>query len=252
MKRSAALAAYLFVSMTCIKTFAQSTLVLNASTSHDRLTGGQANWLSNQLRIESKAQNHEGWYFGAKETERFRLRDQEISVGTIWAPNINTHIQFELGGSTTHNILPKSYADLNSHFNLGHDWGATLGGRISEFSIGRTAVLRAGIERYFGKEYLSYTLFSGGPEGHLPSSVHRLQWVHYARNHSSLSVAFLHGQESENIGSNLFSTNQVRGWVIGAFRPLSATWGMRIEANNIQQGNLYTRSGVSVGIQHHF
>lgn len=236
----------------CANALAQPEMAVDAGVSHDTLSGGRSDWVARHLRLNLLKENHESLYAGGRETERFRLKDQEMYFGGVFALGSNFHLQTELGSSPSHHILPQTYGDLNGHLNLGNGWGVDLGGRLSEYRIGTTSVIRGGLERYFGNERVTYTLFSGGPEGIAPNLSHRLQWVHYVNDLDSVGISRVQGHESENLGTNHFTTSKVQGWMLSGHQSLSRHWGLNWEAGTIRQGDMYTRTGVQIAIRHRF
>jgi len=230
----------------------QSPLSVDVGASTEALNHGYAHWQSQFVRISQQHPDFSGWFAGARQTRRFNLEDQEGQFGKSWQVFPGTHLNAEVGGSSTHRVLPRHYVDLSVHQALPAGWGVEVGGRRSQYDTTSTQVWRGMVERYLGAERLSYQVFVGGPEGSGNSSSHRVQWAHYYADQHFWALSWVRGRETESLGNHTFLTSDVQGLTLNGRHGLMPQLDLLWEAGTLKQGELYSRHGVSLALRYTF
>lgn len=219
--------------------------------SYERLTKDFSDWLS--LHVEaSKAFNvRTSLHATFRETERFSLKDQELKAG-LHFPFGRTWAAFvEWGVSPSHRVLPKwsLLAQLERLFEIG--WVVYAGLRRTEFPAAATNSWIATIETYWGSNRASYSFYLNRLEGSGTSASHVLQSSYYYDFFSSLNLTFSIGRELENILplGGVLSTH-VRSLAFFGRHWFANRWAVSYQISVHEQGDIYTRKGMEVGLRY--
>lgn len=225
---------------------------LEIGASHETLSRGLPDWRSRYLLLEHRRPERQVFYAGWRDTERYRLRDDEVHGGA-WLPlSASTQLQVEAGTSGSHRVLARHYGLLGLQVEPAPGWGLSAGLKRSAYDAGNTRVLSLGAERYLGNERFAYTLFAGGPDGAATVSSHHLQWNHYYGDRDWIGISIAAGRESEHGGAGRFITSRVTNATLAGRHQFARGWGLSWEAGRQRQGDLYTRGGLRLGLRHDF
>lgn len=225
---------------------------MEAAFSRENLSRGLPAWQERNVLIERHRADKQVLYGGLRETERYQLTDSELHLGAYQPLTQRMQLQVEAGASSTHRVLASRYGVLGLQAQPWAGWGVSAGWRRSSYDSGNTGVVNLGVEHYRGAERFAYTLFSGGPDGagRLPS--HRLQWTHYYGERDWLGIAAVSGRETEHAGSGRFLTSRISSLALGGRHGVGPSTALVWEIGRQRQGELYTRSGVRLGLRHAF
>lgn len=223
-----------------------------AGFSTEHLSRGLPPWRTFYLVGEWHSKERKVLYGGLRETQRYALTDREAHIGGIFQVIDNVQAQIEAGYSNTHLVLAKAYGQMQIHYQPTPEWALGAGLKRSHYDVGRSRVFNFSADRYIGKERFGYTLYLGGPNNSGFSPSHRWQWAHYYRDHDWIGVTLNQGRETEHAGSSGFLTSNVSGISLSGHHDIAIDWALIWNAGRQRQGDLYTRSGVFVGIRHAF
>lgn len=223
--------------------------------SDEHLTRGYAPWRS--VYLNSRWNATSDWTFngGLREVERHGLKDDEIRAGISLPFACCSHLQFELGHSTSHHVLPENYVEFRIESELAKGWVGAAGWRRSAFDAGMTNVGHLAIERYLGNQRIGYTLYEGKPDGANFSTSHKLHWAwHYdsGDERNRLGVSAINGHETENTGSSGFLTTSVESLQFSGLHWFDRRWAIDWEVGRTHQGDIYTRRGIRLGLRRAF
>lgn len=225
---------------------------IEAGAEREHLTRGLPDWSSRFALIEHRDAQGRVAYGGWRDTERYRLRDHELHAGGYLPLAPSLQLQAEAGASGSHRVLSRHYGLVGLHFQPAQGWGLSGGMRRAGYDAGNTGVINLGVEHYTGNERFAYTLFAGGPDGAALASTHRLQWNHYYGDHDWFGIAIAEGRETEHDGSGAFITSRVRNFSLAGRHGLGKGLALKWEAGRQRQGELYTRSGLRLGLRFAF
>lgn len=223
-----------------------------AGVSHERLTRGLPSWRSRYLAAEWQGVDRRVLYGGLRETERYALKDSEVHLGGVLPLAASLQLQLEAGVSDSHRVLAARYGLLRLDYQPAPGWSLAAGWRRSAYDAGMSGVGHLSVDRYFGAERVSYTLYEGGPDGGALLPSHRWQWAHYYGERDWIGLSLNHGRETEYAAGGNFITSRVSGATLAGRHQLAAGWALTWDAGRQRQGDFYTRSGVRLGLRHAF
>jgi YaiO family outer membrane protein len=216
------------------------------------LSGGRSDWTDTGALLDVRLPSRFAWGGYGRETERFDLRDSEAGgslyapLGESWAASLDATM------SSTHRVLPRHSLMGQLEKRLGQGWNVRGGLRRSEYASGRADLRLITLERYFARERVAYTFYSGQAERGGSAPAHRLDWSHYFNERGSVGVSVARGREVENIPPEGVLITDVRSLGVSASYWLSARWGVSLVGETLEQGTLYRRHGIRAGLRHRF
>ena len=226
---------------------------VEAGFSHEKLSGGRQDWNSRYLEAAHKFAERQTVYGAVRETERFGLRDSEVSAGYYHPLTSTLTGQIEGSYSSEHNVLPRYSASAQLAWQAGNGWVASGGLRHSEYTATGTDLALFGLERYWSSFRAGYTLYLGKPEGASSASAHRITLGYYYGEGSSITIGGTRGREVENVGPPVGVTStDVRAIGLAGRHWFTQSWAFTYDLLAQQQGSLYRRNGVRLGLRYRF
>lgn len=229
-----------------------SSWALEAGVSRESLTRGLPDWSSRYLAAERRTPEHGSLYAGWRQTQRYARDDREAHAGGLLPLGVDTQLQLEAGRSDSHRVLPAGYGLLQWMHKPAEGWTVGAGLRRSAYDLGWTRVANVNIDRYLGNERFGYSLYGGGPDRSGLSASHRLQWAHYYGDRDWIGLSLTKGQETEATGGARFLTSRVSAVSLSGRHSLAPHWSLIWDAGRQRQGDLYSRSGASLGLRRTF
>lgn len=220
--------------------------------SHDSLDKGYDNWHSLYLDGAHRFGERHSLYGELRETNRFNLRDREISGG-YYSPLAETWTGLlEASVSPDHNVLPNSlFGQAQKAFDGG--WDVQAGLRRSQYNAASTGLMVLTGERYWGNYRAAYTFYLGRPQGAGAAPSHSGQLSYYYDERSYLTLGAATGRQVENLGDGLgVLTTNVNSASVSGRHWLNSRWAVSYEAITERLENLYSRKGVRLGLRHAF
>ena len=219
----------------------------------ERLTNNQPDWRSLYLEGVHRFRERQAIYGGLRTVDRFGLSDSESWLGYYHPLDQNWTLNLEGSMSPQHNVLPEYslYGQLSR--KLPYGWIANAGLRHSEYTRSAVNMLVLGAERYWGNWRGGYTIYTAQPEGAPSGSAHRFQVDYYYGDRSSIGLSVTGGKEVENVGPPRgVITTDVRDLPLTGRHWFSPQWGLSWDVVAHEQGDLYRRYGVRLGLRHSF
>lgn len=220
---------------------------------HERLSGGRPDWRSIYLEGSHPLGERRVIYGGLRETLRFGLADTEIWAGYSHPLGREWTAVVEGSASGEHRVLPKYSAlgQLTRHLPGG--WGLSAGLKHSEYSLSGVNLLVLGAERYWGNFRAGYNLYAGRPEGATTGVAHRFALNYYYGERSTVGIALAAGREVENVGPPLgVASTDVRSLSLSGRHWFAPSWALSWDLLAHEQGSLYRREGIRLGLRHRF
>lgn len=221
---------------------------LQLEGARERLDGGYEDWSERRAQLAWRPAPGQAYFGGYRATERFGQRDREVAAGAyipVAGPGATLHV--EASASSTHRVLPKSTFLAGIAYPMGGGWVLGGGGKLSRYASTEVTTASATLEKYTGDWRFAYTLYLSRPEGAAWGPTHRAvaAWYRGELRQASLSVA--RGREQENVPPLGILTSDVRNVTLAGVFPVSARWGLTLEAAWHEQGRLYTRRTIRLG-----
>lgn len=222
--------------------------------SYDRLTNDKPDWRSVYFEGAHAFAPRQTLYGALRETERFDLRDRELSAGYAHPFGTDWTAVVEASHSPQHNVLPDKSLFGQLYWAAGRGWVLNAGARLNEYTDTNTRILTAGLERYFGSYRAAYTFYNGKPEDTGSASSHRLAFDHYYYGERSrIGAAVAWGREVENVGPPTgIITSNVRAISLAGRHWLAPDWALAWEFGTHEQGDLYRRTGGRLALRYRF
>ncbi len=226
---------------------------LELGHSRESLTNNLPDWKETYLLASGDFGGRRALYGGLRETRRFGLDDTEAHAGLYYPLGATWNSIVEVRGSPTHEVLARYSVYGQVQKMLPGGWGIGLGLRHNEYSLIGTNVASLEAERYWGNFRGAYTLYSGRPEGASSASSHRFQLAYYYADRSSVSLSYSTGREVEYIGPvrGVISTD-VENWTVSGRHWLTPAWALTYDLVRHEQGSLYRRQGLRLGVRYSF
>ena len=228
-------------------------LEMEGGFTKETLTNGKPDWRSIYLEAAHDFAKRQTLYGGVRETERFDFRDTELTAGYYHPFTEHFIAQIEGSHSSSHNVLPENALAAAASWELTKGWVASGGLRYNQYTENDSRVLNAGVERYFGSYRAFYAIYNGKPQGAPSASAQRLGIDYYYGEAGRIGVGVTWGREVEYVGPPTgIITSDVRAVSVYGRHWLTPAWAVTWEALRHEQGDLYTRTGVRLGLRHHF
>lgn len=219
---------------------------VRAEAQRDSLDRGQPDWREALLQFAWKPHAGTALVAGARETERFDLRDREGFAAAYWPFAGRTVLHLEGSASSTHRVLPKTMGLLEVSQPFGDGWVASLAGREARYAAGRVRTASATLEKYLGNARFAYTGAVSRPDGAAWAPAHRVSATWGPGALTFVTLTYARGREVESLPLGLLVTD-VRGASLSGGLELLPNWGLALELGHVRQGDLYTRRGVRLG-----
>src|SRR5690349_5447944 len=228
-----------------------SALEMEGGFTHESLTNSKPDWKSIYLEAAHDFAKRQTLYGGVRETDRFDFRDTEMAAGYYHPFTEHFTAQIEGSHSSSHNVLPENSLFTAAAWELSKGWVASGGVRYNQYTDNDSRVLNAGIERYVGSYRVFYGLFNGKPQGAPSASAQRFGMDYYYGEKSRIGAAITWGREVEYVGPPTgIITSDVRAISLYGRHWFTPAWAVSWEALRQEQGDLYTRTGVRLGLRH--
>lgn len=219
----------------------------------ETLTNNLPDWTTTYLLATHRLGDRNTLYGGLRETRRFGLDDSEVHAGLYFPLGATWTSQIEVSLSPTHEVLARSSVYGQIQKSLPGGWGLGLGLRHNEYTLVSTNVLSAMAERYWGNFRGAYTLYSGRPEGASSASSHRFQLNYYYSDRNAVGLSYTNGREVENVGPPRgVISSDVQNWGVTGQHWFAPSWALTYDLVRHEQGVLYRRQGLRLGIRHNF
>lgn len=227
--------------------------ILELGYARENLTNNYTDWTNLYILGSRKLGDRQTLYGGLRETERFGLKDSEAHAGLYFPLGETWGGIVEGSYSPTHEVLAQGsvYGFLQKNFQGG--WGLGLGLRHNEYTSTASNVTSLLAERYWSNFRGAYTLYSGRPEGASSAASHRFQLSYYYADRSTVGMSYTNGREVENVGPprGVIATD-VQGWSVSGQHWFTPSWAMTYDLIQHEQGSLYRRQGLQLGLRRSF
>lgn len=228
-------------------------LEMEGGFSKENLDHGKPDWRSIYLEAAHDFAKRQTLYGLIRETDRFDFRDTEIGAGYYHPVTERLTAQVEASHSPSHNVLPENAVSGGASWEVGPGWAASGGLRYNQYTDNDSRVLSAGLERYFGSYRAFYAVYNGKPQGAPSASAQRLGVDYYYGEKSRIGAGITWGREVEYVGPPTgIITSDVRAVSVYGRHWFTPSWALSWEALRHEQGDLYTRTGVKLGLRHLF
>ena len=154
---------------------------------------------------------------------------------------------------TLHDILPRYTLQSQVTRALPGGWGLGFGVRQTEYHFATANLLSFSAEHNWGSLRSAYTLYSNRAEGAMFGSTRRLELSYSYGERNIVGLSYTTGRDLEYMALPLgVSVSDVRDWSLSGRHWLSPNWAVTYDVLTQEQGPLYRRSGLRLGVSRSF
>lgn len=232
---------------------AELPVEVELGASHETLTRNLPDWNSVYLEAARTFRPRNTLYGGIRHTRRFGLEDEEAYGGLYYPLGDTWTALAEATLSPSHEVLPRhsTFGQLQKLAAPGFNIGAGI--KHTEYSGNGVNAAILSAEYYWSSFRAAYTFYSTRVDGSGSAPAHRFQLGYYYAERSAVGVSYASGREVESVGPPIgLVTSDVREWGIAGRHWFARDWALSYELLDHEQGSLYRRRGLRVGLRHQF
>jgi YaiO family outer membrane protein len=226
---------------------------LSADLSYEDVSGGRPAWKGASVGLDTRLGGPRHLFTGLHLEERFDTRDTQVQLG--YADRLDDDWSYGVSADITPggDILPRWSLAAEAGRALPDDWGINLRLRHAHHEAVDVDTLATTVEKYLGAFSVGYSLnVAKTSDIEDPSFGHLLRAGHdYGdANRAALVVGF--GEEAETIAPGVVQVTDTKSVALSGLHWASTRWGISWEAGWYEQGDLYDRFRVRLGLEHRF
>ncbi len=218
----------------------------------EELSGDRPSWQSASILFDHPLAGTRRLLAGAHVEERFDARDEQFTLALVDRIGRNWSWGVTLDAAADAMILPEWNLVAEVGRLLPGDRSIGLRARHASYAAVDVDSLAATFEQYFARFRAAYTLTAARPTGISARLGHGLRLAHdYGEgSHATLSLGY--GEEAETIAPGVVQVTRNKGASLNGVHWRTPAWGFSWEAGWYQQGNLYNRVRIRLGLEHRF
>ncbi|MGH8251942.1 MAG: YaiO family outer membrane beta-barrel protein [Steroidobacteraceae bacterium] len=225
---------------------------LSIDASYEDLSGGRPAWRGATVGIDRRLDERRRILAGLHLEERFDTRDEQVALA--WAERLDDVWSYAVSADVSPDaeVLPEW--SLVAEAGRALPGGRSIGLRARHASFATVDVdsLAATIEQYTEWFRVAYTLNAAKPSDIDTSLGHLLRVARDYGRDSHVSFAFGFGEEAETVAPGVVQVTDIRSVSLNGLHWRNAAWGISWEAGWYEQGDLYDRIRIRLGIEHRF
>lgn len=225
---------------------------LSVEVSYEDLSGGRSSWQGATIGIDRRLDAKRRLLAGVHVEERFDTRDEQFALGYV--QRVNDDWSFGVAGDVAPDAEVLAEWSIVAEAGRALPGGRSLGLRAQHASYETVDVdsLAATIEQYFERFRIAYTLNAAKPTDIDTSVGHSLGFAHDYGRDSNVTLALGYGEEAETIAPGVVQVTDVKSVSLYGLHWKSAAWGLAWEAGWHEQGDLYDRIRIRLGLEYRF
>jgi YaiO family outer membrane protein len=227
----------------------QGTMI-GISGSYENLSGNQPSWRDYSLRLNKNFGSRRILDAAITDARRFNQSDTQFSA--MYSSPISPKLSGSLEGnlSPTHRILPKYAVGGTLQYEFARGWLGHGGLKTTEFNNVRVNQGLLMLEHYFSNFSWAVALRPSRAFGTAANST-ELRGGYYYGDRNSVSLSLSGGREATSLGTGVVLTDVETIAVFGRHW-LNRNWSANYAIGHTRQGDLYTRNGITLGIDYAF
>jgi YaiO family outer membrane protein len=219
---------------------------------YEDLSGGRPSWRSTTAGLDHQLGPYRHVNGGIHVEERFDEQDEQFSLGFADRLGSDWSYGVALDVAPDGVILPEWNLVMEAARALSQDMTLNLRARHADYVNVDVDSLAVGVEKYFPMFRAAYTLTAAEPSGLGTSLGHTLRFAHDYDEASHVTLALGYGEEAETIAPGVVQVTTNRSVSLNGLHWHSAAWGFTWEAGWYEQGDLYDRTRISLGLQYRY
>lgn len=225
---------------------------ISADISHENLSGGRPSWRGATLGFDKPLDARRRVIAGLHLEERFDTQDEQFYLA--YAQRLHNDWSFSIAGdvSPDASVLPEWSLVAEVARALPGGRSVSLRARHASYETVDVDSIAGTVEQYFDRFRVAYTLNAARPTDIDWSFGHVLRLAHDYDRGSHVTLALGYGEEAETIAPGVVQVTDIRSVSLNGVHWRSAAWGFAWEAGWTEQGDLYDRTRIRVGIEYRF
>jgi YaiO family outer membrane protein len=225
---------------------------VSASLAREELSGSRPAWQSATLLFDHPLAGTRRLLAGAHAEERFETRDEQLNLGLVDRIGKNWSWGVMLDATADAEILPEWNLVLEVGRLLPGDRSIGLRARHASYAAVEVDSLAATLEQYADWFRVAYTLSASRPSGLSARLGHMVRVAHDYGDGSHVTLGLGYGEEAETVAPGVVQVTRNKSVSVNGVHWRSPAWGLSWEAGWYQQGDLYDRVRVRLGLEHRF
>lgn len=226
---------------------------LSVDASYEDLSGDRPSWRGATIAIDRPLDADQRVFAGLHLEERFDTRDEQFLLG--YAGRVNDTWSYAVSGDASPDaeVLPEWSLAFETGRELPGDRSVGLRARHASYSTVDVDTIAGTIEQYLELFRVSYTLNVAKTSGIDDLSfAHLIRTSHDYGRDSFVTLALGFGEEAETVAPGVVQVTDTKVFSFNGVHWRSAAWGISWEAGWYEQGDLYDRIRVRLGLEHRF
>ncbi len=226
---------------------------LSVDASYEDLSGDRPAWRGASVGLDRRLGGARHVFAGLHLEERFDTRDTQALFA--YADRLNANWSYGISADLAPGaeVLPQWSITAEAGRRLPDAWSLGFRLRHASYQSVDVEMLAGSVEKYIGNFSAGYALNVAKTSGiDNPSLGHRL---HVARDYgrdSRLSLVIGFGEEAETVAPGVVQVTNTRSVSLQGLHWTNTAWGVSWEAGWYEQGNLYDRIRIRLGLEHRF
>lgn len=226
---------------------------LSADFSYEDLSGDRPAWKGASLGFVRGLGESRRLFAGLHLEERFDTRDEQALLA--FSDRLDSHWSYGVSADAAPDaeVLPEWSFTAEAGRGLPQAWSIAFRLRHSDYAASQVDSLSGTAEKYLHGFSVGYSLNAAKVSDISdPHYGHLLRFGHDYGHDSRVGLAVGFGEEAETVAPGVVQVTQTRSVSLNGLHWTSAAWGVSWEAGWYEQGDLYDRLRVRLGLEHRF
>ena len=226
---------------------------LSADASYEDLSGGRPAWRGASIGFDRRLDGAKRLFAGLHLEERFDTRDEQLIVA--WSDRLNEDWWYGAYGDLAPDgqVLPQWSVSAEAGRPLPDAWSIGFRLRHASYESVDVETLSGTVDKYLDRFSVGYSLnIAKTSDIDDPSFGHLVRIGHDYGRASRVALAFGFGEEAETVAPGVVQVTDTRSVSLSGLHWTSTAWGISWEAGWYEQGDLYDRLRVRLGLEHRF
>lgn len=190
---------------------------------------------------------------GTYASRRLTRGDYDFRLGLHQPTGQNIAALAEPSIHSLQDTLPRYTLYTHMTRTLPGGWGLGFGVRQTEYNFASANLLALSAERSFGSFRGAYTLYSNRVEGSPLGSAHRFELSYLYGDRNTIGLSYTTGRDIDNLAPPPgLALSDVRDWTLSGRHWLSPNWALTYDVLSQEQGPLFRRQGLRLGVSRSF
>ncbi len=224
---------------------------LQVSAEHNRLDHGLRNWDEVTVRYSRQWDRRELAEVALTQARRFGATDRQVEALYVRPLGPRLVATAQLAFSPEHRFLARHSLEAGAQYEFQPAW--LLHGRLRHTSYDTASVDQATLmlERYAANYSASLAWKPVRALG-THATGYELRASRYYADDSHVGLILSSGQEATQLGAGAVALADVRSVALVGRHRLDRAWSVNYALSRTRQGDFYSRTGFSAGVQHNF